>query len=48
MKIPYFFDLGVDKNLTLASNIYLSENPLFTGSYHQAFKILMAILVTRI
>ena len=38
MKIPYFFDLGVDKNLTLASNIYLSENPLFTGSYHQAFK----------
>mgnify|MGYP003322516522 CR=1 FL=1 len=38
LKIPYFFDLGIDKNFTLTSNIYLSENPLFLGSYHQAFK----------
>ena len=38
LKIPYFFDLGIDKNFTLTSNIYLSENPLFMGSYHQAFK----------
>ena len=38
LTIPYFFDLGIDKNLTLTSNIYLRENPLFMGSYHQVFK----------
>ena len=38
LKIPYFFDLGIDKNFTLTSNMYLRENPLFMGSYHQAFK----------
>ena len=38
LAIPYFFDLGIDKNLTLTSNIYLRENPLFMGSYHQVFK----------
>ena len=30
--------MGIDKNFTLTSNFYLSENPLFMGSYHQAFK----------
>ena len=38
ISIPYFFDLGPDKNFTLSSRFYVSENPLFLGSYHQAFK----------
>jgi LPS-assembly protein len=36
--IPYFFDLGKDKNLTLTNRLYVSENPLFLGEYHQVFK----------
>ena len=36
--IPYFFDLGKDKNFTLTSRIYATENPLMLGEYHQAFK----------
>ena len=36
--IPYFFNLGKDKNFTLTNRLYVSENPLFTGEYHQAFK----------
>ena len=36
--IPYFFNLGLDKNLTLTNRVYVSENPLFFGEYHQAFK----------
>ena len=27
-----------DKNFTLTSKLYNSENPLFLGEYHQAFK----------
>ena len=27
--IPYFFDLGRDKNFTLTNRLYVSENPLF-------------------
>ena len=38
VSIPYFFDLGVDKNFTLTNRLYASENPLFLGEYHQAFK----------
>ena len=38
VSIPYFWDLGYDKNLTLINNLYASENPLFLGEYHQAFK----------
>ena len=38
VSVPYFFDLGNDKNLTLSSRLYLTENPLFLGEYHQAFK----------
>lgn len=37
ISIPYFFDLGVDKNFTLTNRLYVSENPLFLGEYHQAF-----------
>ena len=36
--IPYFFDLGRDKNFTLTNRLYVSENPLFLGEYHQEFK----------
>ena len=35
--VPYFFNLGVDKNFTLTNRLYASENPLFLGEYHQAF-----------
>ncbi len=38
VSVPYFFDLGKDKNFTFASRLYTSENPLFLGEYHQAFK----------
>tara|TARA_B100001063_G_scaffold189646_1_gene180396 strand:- start:6683 stop:9082 length:2400 start_codon:yes stop_codon:yes gene_type:complete len=38
VSIPYFFDLGKDKNFTFASRLYTSENPLFLGEYHQAFR----------
>ena len=36
--MPYFFDLGIDKNFTLTNRLYLTENPLIHGEYHQAFK----------
>ena len=35
--LPYFFDLGKDKNFTFTSKIFVDENPLFLGEYHQAF-----------
>ena len=38
VSIPYFFDLGLDKNFTLTNRFYIDENPLFLGEYHQAFK----------
>ena len=38
VSVPYFFDLGLDKNFTLTQRLYLTENPLFIGEYHQAFK----------
>ena len=38
VSIPYFFNLGLDKNLTLTNRLYIAENPLFLGEYHQAFK----------
>ena len=37
LSLPYFFDLGIDKNFTLTSKIYVDENPLLLGEYHQAF-----------
>ena len=36
--IPYFFAINGDKNFILDSKIFASENPLFKGEYHQAFK----------
>ena len=37
ISIPYFFDFGVDKNFTFTNRLYVTENPLFLGEYHQAF-----------
>ncbi len=36
--IPYFWDLGKDRDFTLRNNLFASENPLFLGEYRQAFK----------
>tara|TARA_E500000178_G_scaffold10413_1_gene10187 strand:+ start:8189 stop:10588 length:2400 start_codon:yes stop_codon:yes gene_type:complete len=38
VSVPYFFDLGLDKNFTFTNRLYVSENPLFFGEYNQAFK----------
>ncbi len=38
VSIPYFFDVGKDKNFTFATKFFIDENPLFTGEYHQAFR----------
>ena len=38
LSIPYFWALSDDKNFTFTSRYYVSENPLLTGEYHQAFK----------
>jgi LPS-assembly protein len=38
ISLPYFFNLGLDKNFTLTNRLYATENPLFMGEYHQAFK----------
>ena len=39
--VPYFFDIAKNKNFTLTSKLYSSENPLFVGEYHQALKDLL-------
>ena len=36
--IPYFWAMSDDKNFTISNKVYLTENPLFLGEYHQAFK----------
>ncbi len=38
ISIPYFFAIDNDKNFTLTNRFYASQNPLFIGEYHQAFK----------
>jgi LPS-assembly protein len=38
LTIPYFWALGSDKNFTLTNKLFMDENPLFLGEYHQAFK----------
>ena len=37
VSLPYFFDMGRDKNFTFTSKIFVDENPLILGEYHQAF-----------
>ena len=39
LTIPYFFNLGMKIRIfTFTNKFYVSENPLFVGEYHQAFK----------
>ena len=38
VSIPYFWAINKDKNFTLTNKFYGSENPLFSGEYHQAFR----------
>ena len=38
VSIPYFWAMSDDKNFTISNKVYLTENPLFLGEYHQAFK----------
>ena len=35
--IPFFWSLNNDKNFTLTSRLFDTENPLFLGEYHQAY-----------
>ena len=37
-EVPYFWDLGRDKDLTLSTKLFYSEHPLFLGEYRQAFE----------
>ena len=36
--LPYFWSINNDKNFTVTNKLYGSENPLFLGEYHQAFR----------
>ena len=36
--MPYFLAIDKDKNFTFETKLYVDENPLFLGEYHQAFK----------
>tara|TARA_B100000963_G_scaffold360123_1_gene389832 strand:+ start:4830 stop:7142 length:2313 start_codon:yes stop_codon:yes gene_type:complete len=38
LETPYYWDLGMDKDLTLTTKLFSSENPLFLGEYRQAFE----------
>ena len=38
LSIPFFWAINDDKNFTLTNKFFNSENPLFVGAYHQAFK----------
>ena len=38
VSIPFFWSVNNDKNFTLTSKLFVNENPLFVGEYHQAFK----------
>ena len=38
VSIPYFWAMNNDKNFTITSRLFVDENPLFLGEYHQVFK----------
>ena len=38
ISVPYFFDVNDDKNFTFTNRIFATENPLYLGEYHQAFR----------
>ncbi len=37
IKIPFFWSLNDDKNFTITTKLFGTENPLFQGEYHQAY-----------
>ncbi|OUW10871.1 MAG: hypothetical protein CBD26_04090 [Candidatus Pelagibacter sp. TMED166] len=37
-EVPYFWDLGRDKDITFSTKLFTSEHPLFLGEHRQAFK----------
>ena len=45
-KIPYFWDIANDKDLTLTPKLYLNENPLLLAEYRQDFEKSFLILDT--
>ena len=38
ISLPYFWAMNEDKNFTITSRLFVNENPLFVGEFHQAFK----------
>ncbi len=38
ISVPYFWAINKDKDLTISSKFFASENPLFLGEYKQAMK----------
>ncbi len=38
INVPYYWVLGLDKDLTFNSKVFVNENPLYHGEYRQAFK----------
>ncbi len=38
LDVPYFWNLGRDKDFTLKNKLFVSENPLFLGEYRQAYE----------
>ena len=38
VSIPYFWAISDDKNFVIKPKLFVSENPLITGEYHQALK----------
>ena len=37
LKVPYYIALDRDKDLTITSKLFITENPLIAGQYRQAF-----------
>jgi LPS-assembly protein len=38
LSVPYFFNLGRDKNFTFTNRLFASENPLHLGEFHKVYK----------
>ena len=38
ISIPYFWAINHDKNFTVTSRLFVDENPLMLGEYHQVFE----------
>src|SRR6056300_1293145 len=46
LKIPYFWNISDDRDLTITPKIYLTENPIILAEYRQDFKNSFLILDT--